>query len=225
MTQIKKVAGKLGEALVICFADLALQLLLGIFLGYNAQMKKGFSPFQSWSYLLITLIAIFLLYQFALKRGFLTGYRKDRLHNKAYWLGFLSLYAWAILSSLLFSLIGQQSTNNQITVDSLVNQLPLLVTTSFVVISGPFCEELLCRQWLFSCLKKRPKLAIVLSALLFGGIHMASGFEPLSYLLYTGMGAILAFVYYKTNYSFKTVLWTHMSWNALSILTLVLSQS
>ncbi len=223
MLHIKKILGKLAEALVIGFADLLLQLILGIYLGYNTSVKKGFSPFQSWSYLLITLIIIFLLYQLAIKRGFLTAYRKDRLHLRAYWRGFLGLYAWAILSSLTFNLLGQQTTANQASVDNIVSQLPLLVTISFVVISGPFCEELLCRQWLFSCLKQRPKLAICLSALLFGGIHMASGFEPLSYMLYTGMGAILAFVYYKTNYSFKTVLWIHMSWNALTILTLVLN--
>ena len=225
MTHLKKITGKLAEALVISFADLFLQLILGIYLGYNSSVKKGFSPFQSWSYLLITLIVLFLLYQFAIKRGLLTAYRKDRLHRRAYWRGLLGLYAWAILSSLTFSLLGQQTTANQSSVDSLVTQLPLLVTISFVVISGPFCEELLCRQWLFSCLKQRPKLAICLSALLFGSIHMASGFEPLSFMLYTGMGAILALVYDKTNYSFKTVLWLHISWNALTILIFVLNQA
>ena len=216
MKKINTVLSQLVNALVIVFGDLALQYALGIYIGYNTYYKRGFSPFQSWSYLLLVLIGIFLSYQFALKRGFLKPFRQDRFHARTFSIGFASLYTWSFVFGIAMNLLGMTTTANQESVDNLTTMLPVLVTFSFASLAGPFFEELLLRQWVFHIFGKKRIPAIFTSSLLFGLIHMASGFQILAFVLYAGMGLILALVYDRTQ-SFKTVFIIHLAWNTFAL--------
>lgn len=92
-----------------------------------------------------------------------------------------------------------------------------LVTFLFVAVLAPAYEELLFRRVLFGRLWKggRPLLGLVLSSVAFGLAHMAgTGGTPLEhvllFLLYSAMGAVMGWVYWRTG-----TLWAAIGVHAL----------
>lgn len=92
-----------------------------------------------------------------------------------------------------------------------------LVTLLFATVLAPAYEELLFRRVLFGRLWKggRPLLGLVLSSAAFGLAHMAgSGGTPLEnallFLLYSTMGAVMGWVYWRTG-----TLWAAIGVHAL----------
>ena len=114
------------------------------------------------------------------------------------------------------------NTNEEGLQQMMVSNIPL----SFVIFGlvGPFCEELTYRVGLFSlCGRTKRWVAYVVSALVFGLIHMGWEFETAQDVIaelvalptYIGAGAIMGFVYEKGGFASSLIL--HMLNNILSI--------
>ena len=91
-----------------------------------------------------------------------------------------------------------------------------------LVVAAPVSEELLCRRWLLGSLLRRysPAIAIPVSALIFGAMHM----NPWQFFYATGLGAIQGFVYWRTR-SVWLCIYAHALNNGISFaLVLVLPE-
>ena len=107
--------------------------------------------------------------------------------------------------------------------------LSLLMLLPAVCLVGPFVEELIFRKSFFGLIKN-PNLALVLSSVCFGLIHVTTEISSRNFLLafiqsitYVGMGFTLGILYRWNKYNLFVVFIIHALYNSLSmILSLVL---
>ena len=115
----------------------------------------------------------------------------------------LLAYGVSYLSDIVFSFLTP-ATSNQIALNELTEmtgrqELPYLLL--IVCLLGPITEELVYRGVLMNTfLKDSPWYGdVLLSACVFGYVHVSSGLTPLAFFTYASGGAILAFLYRKTH--------------------------
>ncbi len=136
------------------------------------------------------------------------------------------MYLVNIIISFLISYFVSTSSSgaNQENVDNIIKLAPVLSFFSVVVIA-PIIEEIIFRYLLVTpFMKKNKYVAITVSALIFGFVHLISSIESntflqdLPYLLvYSGMGAVLAYKYVETENIYVSIQ-GHMFNNLLSYL-------
>lgn len=130
------------------------------------------------------------------------------------------------LSQAISRLAGHSSeATNQETIKALVSQshsVGLVMLVLSLVIFAPVLEELIFRgvlmNWFF---RKNRWAAVILSALVFGGMHVAG--DPnwqFTIIGYAGMGAVLALVYLRSH-NIAVDITLHMLNNAVATLMLL----
>ena len=114
------------------------------------------------------------------------------------------------LSGIVFSFLTP-ATSNQMALNELVEmtgrqELPYLLL--IVCLLGPITEELVYRGVLLNTfLKDSPWYGdVLLSACIFGYVHVSSGLTPLAFFTYASGGAISALLYRKTHSLFYPIL-------------------
>lgn len=114
------------------------------------------------------------------------------------------------LSGIVFSFLTP-TTSNQMALNELTEmtgrqELPYLLL--IVCLLGPITEELVYRGVLMNTfLKDSPWYGdVLLSACIFGYVHVSSGLTPLAFFTYASGGAILAFLYRKTHSLYYPIL-------------------
>ena len=114
------------------------------------------------------------------------------------------------LSGIVFSFLTP-ATSNQMALNELVEmtgrqELPYLLL--IVCLLGPITEELVYRGVLMNTfLKDSPWYGdVLLSACIFGYVHVSSGLTPLAFFTYASGGAISAFLYRKTHSLYYPIL-------------------
>ena len=119
-------------------------------------------------------------------------------------------YGVSYLSGIVFSFLTP-ATSNQIALNELIEmtgrqELPYLLL--IVCLLGPITEELVYRGVLMNTfLKDSPWYGdVLLSACVFGYVHVSSGLTPLAFFTYASGGAISAFLYRKTHSLFYPIL-------------------
>ena len=122
----------------------------------------------------------------------------------------LLAYGVSYLSDIVFSFLTP-ATSNQIALNELTEmtgrqELPYLLL--IVCLLGPITEELVYRGVLMNTfLKDSPWYGdVLLSACIFGYVHVSSGLTPLAFFTYASGGAILAFLYRKTHTLYYPIL-------------------
>ena len=114
------------------------------------------------------------------------------------------------LSGIVFPFLTP-ATSNQIALNELTEmtgrqELPYLLL--IVCLLGPITEELVYRGVLMNTfLKDSPWYGdVLLSACVFGYVHVSSGLTPLAFFTYASGGAICAFLYRKTHSLYYPIL-------------------
>ena len=114
------------------------------------------------------------------------------------------------LSGIVFSFLTP-ATSNQMALNELVEmtgrlELPYLLL--IVCLLGPITEELVYRGVLMNTfLKDSPWYGdVLLSACVFGYVHVSSGLTPLAFFTYASGGAISALLYRKTHSLYYPIL-------------------
>ena len=107
------------------------------------------------------------------------------------------------LSGIVFSFLSP-ATSNQMALNELVEMTgrqELLYLLLITCLLGPITEELVYRGVLMNTfLKDSPWYGdVLLSACIFGYVHVSSGLTPLAFFTYASGGAICAFLYRKTH--------------------------
>ena len=135
----------------------------------------------------------------------------------------LLAYVVSYLSDIVFSFFTP-ATSNQMSLNELAEmtgrqELPYLLL--IVCLLGPITEELVYRGVLMNTfLKDSPWYGdVLLSACVFGYVHVSSGLTPLAFFTYASGGAILAFLYRKTHSLYYPIL-LHIMINITAFLEL-----
>ena len=122
----------------------------------------------------------------------------------------LLAYGVNYFSDTVFSFLTP-ATSNQIALNETIEmtgrqELPYLLL--IVCLLGPITEELVYRGVLMNTfLKDSPWYGdVLLSACVFGYVHVSSGLTPLAFFTYASGGAILAFLYRKTHSLYYPIL-------------------
>ena len=122
----------------------------------------------------------------------------------------LLAYGVNYLSDSVFSFLTP-ATSNQIALNELIEMTGRQELLYFLLITcllGPILEELVYRGVLMNTfLKDSPWYGdVLLSACIFGYVHVSSGLTPLAFFTYASGGAILALLYRKTHSLYYPIL-------------------
>ena len=122
----------------------------------------------------------------------------------------LLAYGVSYLSDIVFSFLTP-ATSNQIALNELTEMTgrqELLYLLLITCLLGPITEELVYRGVLMNTfLKDSPWYGdVLLSACVFGYVHVSSGLTPLAFFTYASGGAILALLYRKTHSLYYPIL-------------------
>ena len=134
-----------------------------------------------------------------------------------------SLVVMMIAGIIIQLLTGQNQSNNQETLQTMFNSLPIL-TGILAIIYAPFAEELMFRGVIRKFVKSK-YLFIMLSGVLFGLLHVIDDSKTLAefsfIIVYSILGMYLASLYYKTNNLFTNITF-HFLQNTLGVLGMIL---
>ena len=162
--------------------------------------------FQILAFLEFIVILLAMLYLLVFE-----GSKMLELKWKWRYLVYLLLaYGVSYLSDIVFSFLTP-ATSNQIALNELIEmtgrqELPYLLL--IVCLLGPITEEMVYRGVLMNTfLKDSPWYGdVLLSACVFGYVHVSSGLTPLAFFTYASGGAILALLYRKTHSLYYPIL-------------------
>ncbi len=167
----------------------------------------------------------------------------NRISGKTFAFGAMGLgitYAGSLIGSLFLSIIGvtnwKSDSSNQQAIDEMFSTSPLNLIILFVVIViiAPILEELIFRKAIFKQFKKR-NLALIVSSLSFGLLHVISSatavliqiprgtatfldfvLELIYVIPYSLMGIGMGIAYIKSSNNICAPIFTHMLNNFLS---------
>ena len=162
--------------------------------------------FQILSFLEFIVILLSMLYLLVFE-----GRKMLELKWKWRYLVYLLLaYGVSYLSDIVFSFLTP-ATSNQIALNELIEMTGRQELLYFLLITcllGPIAEEFVYRGVLMNTfLKDSPWYGdVLLSACIFGYVHVSSGLTPLAFFTYASGGAILALLYRKTHSLYYPIL-------------------
>jgi len=148
-------------------------------------------------------------------KDFKSNFKKYIKFALKWWIiGLVIMYASNII---LYFIVNTGATNEEI-VQEQIKKLPLymLISTS---ITAPFTEEVVFRKSIRDVFTNK-YLYIIMSFLLFGGVHVLSSnslLEILYIIPYGTFGAVFAYMYYKTN-NIYTSMFIHFIHNFLIVI-------
>ena len=135
-------------------------------------------------------------------------------------LSYLVIFATNLLGSVLLRLTNEATTNNQSTLNGLVQNSSLISTFFLLVLIAPICEEILCRGIIpKKIFRGKEKLGFVVGAIVFALLHMPTNLP--SVIIYGGMSTVLTWTAYKTERLEMSIL-LHMILNGIAFCLLAL---
>ncbi|WP_288623920.1 CPBP family intramembrane glutamic endopeptidase [uncultured Streptococcus sp.] len=199
-------------------------LALGLF--FLEQLPTAFiaadQPFWQSALIILNLLIVVALTVFVAKRVGLLNHLKDLKTWKAWktiLVGFVVLTIVKYIGGVVLLLengIGA-NTENQAALEQLgMSPLLLVVLTA---IAAPIVEETVMRGLILGRVFNNSYLGVILSSLLFGLLHMPTDIG--SWIIYGGMGLVLAVVYHKTQ-KLEYIIAIHFINNALGVLFMLL---
>ena len=199
--------------LVIIYRKTWFWWIFNHFAGRLVPASREFFQILAFLELIVTFIAILYLLVFE-------GRKILELKWKwRYPVYLLLAYGVNHLSGIVFSFLTP-ATSNQMALNELVEMTgrqELLYLLLITCLLGPITEELVYRGVLMNTfLKDSPWYGdVLLSACVFGYVHVSSGLTPLAFFTYASGGAISAFLYRKTHSLYYPIL-LHIMINILA---------
>ena len=127
---------------------------------------------------------------------------------------------YAISSLALVSFVGNISTNQEI-----ISQWPIYISAFLAIIIAPLTEELMFRGFMKKFIKN-DILFIILSSLIFGGLHIMQS-ENLSQILFIIPYSILGFAFslnYVKTKNIASNIFLHSAWNSIAIIAMIITK-
>ena len=190
--------------LVIIYRKTWFWWIFNHFAGRLVPASREFFQILAFLELIVTFIAILYLLVFE-------GRKMLELKWKwRYPVYLLLAYGVNHLSGIVFSFLTP-ATSNQMALNELVEMTgrqELLYLLLIICLLGPITEELVYRGVLMNTFLKDSSWYgdVLLSACVFGYVHVSSGLTPLAFFTYASGGAICAFLYRKTHSLYYPIL-------------------
>ena len=199
--------------LVIIYRKTWFWWIFNHFAGRLVPASREFFQILSFLEFSVTFLAILYLLVFEGRRTF------ELKWKWRYPVYLLLAYGVNHLSGIVFSFLTP-ATSNQMALNELVEMTgrqELLYLLLITCLLGPITEELVYRGVLMNTfLKDSPWYGdVLLSACVFGYVHVSSGLTPLAFFTYASGGAICAFLYRKTHSLYYPIL-LHIMINILA---------
>lgn len=141
-------------------------------------------------------------------RDFKENYKSYLKFSFKWWIfAFLFMY----ISNIIIFIIVKSNASNEEIIHSMVNKYPLYMLFQ-VSIMAPFVEEMLFRKSIRDIVSNK-YLYIIISALIFGGLHVLTSesyLEMLYIIPYGVFGGVFAYIYCKTKNIFSTITVHHV---------------
>lgn len=207
----------------------------------NEAMYQEIAPLEDFSplFLNITNLVIFILTAIPvvilLKSDWILDlkfYKENKRQSTFRYLnGFLITIAATIAIGLLTELLTSilhlnvPISDNQASINEMAQGgLGLFIMIISACIVAPILEELVFRKAIFNLIKNA-KLAILLSTIIFGAIHLISEIMSgnwisllINSISYFGMGFVLAYVYHKNKKNIIINIMVHATYNLVGLL-------
>ncbi|WP_426299539.1 CPBP family intramembrane glutamic endopeptidase [Arthrobacter sp. R-11] len=134
-----------------------------------------------------------------------------------------SVVAMLVFTAILVTASGQaRASENQLGIQSLIENVPAWLIVPLLVVVGPFVEEYIFRHLLIGKLSGRLNtwVCCAISVVLFAGIHVFrnEGLSTQAMVPYLGMGAVLVAVYVWTGKNLMFSFLVHAGKNLLAVL-------
>ena len=213
----KRVVQILLALLVISYRKIWFWWIFNHFTDRLVPASREFFQILSFLEFSVTFLAILYLLVFEGRRIF------ELKWKWRYPVYLLLAYGVSYLSDIVFSFLTP-ATSNQIALNELTEMTgrqELLYLLLITCLLGPITEELVYRGVLMNTfLKDSPWYGdVLLSACVFGYVHVSSGLTPLAFFTYASGGAICAFLYRKTHSLYYPIL-LHIMINITAFLEL-----
>jgi len=152
--------------------------------------------------------------------------RRERISN--IFTGFFLVYAALIVANLILTAIGTTETSqNEMLIQSMFSDSPLNLFLLFLLLCvfTPIVEEVIFRKVIYGFIERRSnyKVAIILTGLIFGVMHVLSFGDFIQSIPYVLMGFVFGYIYWKSNKNIYVVIGVHFLNNFLSWLLYVLA--
>lgn len=170
---------------------------------------------------IIQIISLILPMWNELKRDFIVFKNNFKLYLSNMFRRFGIILIFYVISNLfLVYLVGNISTNQY-----LISQWPIYVSALLAIVIAPLTEELMFRGFMKKFIKN-DILFIILSSLIFGGLHVVYSTSILQFLYiipYSILGFAFALNYVKTR-NIVSNIFLHSLWNSIAFLAMLITK-
>lgn len=190
---------------------------MGIFALYSSK-KLGLFP--ALGLLLFMFLVAFYIIKRAIERNIMErpDFRQVWRHKFKILFAFLvCLLVGYFLPLTLSKLnINLPVSQNQALINSMAEKIPIFLMFISTSIYAPICEEIIFRASIRELIFPfHPRLAFIVSTILFAFAHMGFSLDWINWLLYLSMGAVFGWLYLKSR-RVETTMSVHFLWNTFA---------
>lgn len=187
------------------------------------------SAFAQFILMGVALVFLFLF----LKNDIIYDFKEIKLVRNQWFMMIATGYLYIILGNIGSNLISMLLSSvlnfppsesvNQLAIIRALNSNGVIFMILAAVIIGPIVEELVFRKSIFGLIKN-DTVAVIVSALLFGAIHLTQESSVVEALVngisYFVMGAIFGYIYVKNKRNIYAPIAVHMVVNLISVIAI-----
>jgi membrane protease YdiL (CAAX protease family) len=192
---------------------------------------NGITPFYSALYqfaLYAVLLAAILVF---MKNDIVYDFNQFKTVKNQWFIILVTGYLYVILANYISNFLSMALSNalsipvsesvNQMTIVRMLNSNGVVFIVISAVIIGPIVEELVFRKAMFGLIKNNT-IAIIVSSLIFGAIHLTAEASIAEALIngisYFAMGLVFGFIYIKNNRNIMAPIAVHILVNLISVI-------
>lgn len=173
-----------------------------------------------------------LLFILIFKKILATDYKKTKEDTgetlKYILIGFGLMIIFVVINSIVYQYLNITETSvNQATLDYMFENgrmIDWILLVVFTVLFAPIVEEFVFRKAVVTFFKSNTIIAILLSGIAFGYIHVTSG-DYIQIIYYMTIGIVLAFFYIRANYNIYVPIVMHMIFNGFLVGMMIIQYS
>lgn len=143
-------------------------------------------------------------------------------------IGFGVMMMFVVIIGIVYQYLGITETSvNQATLDFMFEEgriIDWVFLAIFTILFAPIVEEFVFRKAVMTFFKKVPLVAIIISGIAFGYIHVASG-DYIQIIYYMLIGMVLGLFYVLSKYNIYVPIIMHMIFNGFLVSLMLIQYS
>jgi membrane protease YdiL (CAAX protease family) len=143
-------------------------------------------------------------------------------------IGFGIMIIFVIINGQIYQIFNiTETSDNQAAIDFMFENGRMIdwaLLVIFTVFFAPIVEELVFRKAIMTFFKTTPLIAILISGIAFGYIHVTSG-DYIQIIYYMTIGMVLGFFYYRSKFNIFVPIIMHMIFNGFLVSMILIQLS